>query len=89
MLKQAQNDPNAVGAAAVEYLDLFGLTAYAYMWARMVKVAAPKVDSDEFYASKVKTARFYFSRLLPKTLSLSETIKNGSEDLMALEEAQF
>ena len=89
VLKQAQNDPNAVGAAAVEYLDLFGLTAYAYMWARMVKVAAPKVDSDEFYASKVKTARFYFSRLLPKTLSLSETIKNGSEDLMALEEAQF
>ncbi len=89
VLKQAQNDPNAVGAAAVEYLDLFGLTAYAYMWARMVKVAAPKVDSDEFYASKIKTARFYFSRLLPKTLSLSETIKNGSEDLMALDEAQF
>ncbi len=89
VIKQVQNDPNAVGAAAVEYLDLFGLTAYAYMWARMAKVAAPKVDSDVFYASKIKTARYYFSRVLPKTLSLSETIKNGSEDLMSLEAENF
>ncbi|WP_197473996.1 acyl-CoA dehydrogenase C-terminal domain-containing protein, partial [Oleiphilus sp. HI0066] len=81
--------PEAIGAAAVEYLDLFGLTAYGYMWARMVAKAAPKVEEDVFYANKLKTANFFFSRLLPRTLSLLETIKSGSEDTMALEAENF
>jgi hypothetical protein len=89
VIAAAQGDANAVGAAAVEYLDMFGLTAYAYMWARMVKVAAPKVDQDAFYASKLKTANFYFSRLLPKTVSLLESIKSGSVDTMSLEAENF
>jgi alkylation response protein AidB-like acyl-CoA dehydrogenase len=89
VISDAQSDANAVGAAAVDYLDMFGLTAYAYMWAKMVKVAAPKVDQDDFYASKLKTANFYFNRLLPKTVSLLESIKAGSEDMMALDASSF
>ncbi len=89
VLNAAKDDPNAIGSAAVDYLDLFGLTAYAYVWARMVKVAAPKVTQDEFYASKLKTAKFYFSRLLPRTVALAETIKAGSESLMELSAENF
>jgi alkylation response protein AidB-like acyl-CoA dehydrogenase len=85
----AKDDPNAMGSAAVEYLELFGLTAYAYMWAKMVKVAAPQVDQDDFYAAKIKTANFFYSKLLPKTVSLVEQIKAGSEDTMALAEDLF
>lgn len=89
VIAAAQGDANAVGAAAVEYLDMFGLTAYGYMWARMVKAAAPKAEQDVFYASKLKTANFFFSRLLPKTVSLLETIKSGSDDTMSLEAENF
>ncbi len=91
VIKQASEDPNAIGAASVEYLDLFGLTAYAYMWARMVKVAgaAEAGDTSGFYSNKIKTARFFFNRLLPKSLSLAESIKTGAADTMALDEAAF
>lgn len=89
VITAAKSDPNAIGSAAVEYLDLFGLTAYAYLWARMAKVAAPKAGEDDFYASKVKTAKFFFSRLLPRTVSLLESIKAGSDDLMGLAEESF
>jgi alkylation response protein AidB-like acyl-CoA dehydrogenase len=89
VINNVSEDPNAIGAASVDYLDLFGLTAFAYMWARMVKVATPKVDSDDFYANKIKTARFFFSRMLPKSLSLAESIKSGSGTMMAMAADQF
>ena len=91
VLAQAAENPNAVGAASVDYLDLFGLTALGYMWARMVKAAAPKAEGDRsgFYSGKLKTARFYFERLLPKTVSLAESIRSGSEAMMALSAEEF
>ncbi len=91
VIRAAASNPNEVGAASVDYLDLFGLTALAYMWAMMVKVAAPKAESEEsaFYGAKLVTARFYYNRLLPKTLSLAEGIKAGSDDMMALAAEHF
>ncbi|MDV2077724.1 acyl-CoA dehydrogenase C-terminal domain-containing protein [Marinobacter xestospongiae] len=85
VIAQAAENPNAIGAASVDYLDLFGLTAVAYMWAKMVKVAAPKAEGDTsgFYTGKLKSARFYFDRLLPKTVSLAEGIRSGSDSMMA------
>ncbi|MGO3691391.1 acyl-CoA dehydrogenase C-terminal domain-containing protein [Marinobacter sp.] len=91
VIKQASEDPNAVGAASVDYLDLFGLTALGYMWARIVKAAAPKAgdDTSGFYSGKLKTARFYYDRLLPKTVSLAEGIRSGSDSMMALTADEF
>lgn len=91
VIKSASEDKNAIGAASVEYLELFGLTAYAYMWARMAVVAEPKAagDTSGFYDAKLKTANFFFNRLLPKTVSLSESIRSGSSDMMSLDEDLF
>ncbi|HCP20447.1 MAG TPA: acyl-CoA dehydrogenase [Marinobacter hydrocarbonoclasticus] len=85
VVNQAANNPEAIGAAAVDYLDMFGYTALAYMWAKTVKAAAPKAEADTsgFYTGKLKTARFYFDRLLPKTVSLAEGIRSGSDAMMA------
>ena len=58
------------------------------MWAKMAKVASPKT-ADEFYTAKVNTAKFFFNRLLPKTVSLAESIRSGSEDMMSLTAEQF
>ncbi|OLF51589.1 acyl-CoA dehydrogenase C-terminal domain-containing protein [Pseudomonas chlororaphis] len=89
LLDRAKANPNEIGAASVEYLQAFGYTAYAYMWALMAKAALGKEAQDDFYASKLGTARFYFARLLPRIHSLSASVKAGSESLFLLEAAQF
>jgi alkylation response protein AidB-like acyl-CoA dehydrogenase len=89
LLDRAQGNPNEIGAASVEYLQVFGYTAYAYMWALMAKAALGKQTEDDFYASKLGTARFYFARLLPRIHSLSASVMAGSESLYLLDAAQF
>jgi alkylation response protein AidB-like acyl-CoA dehydrogenase len=88
--EQAREDANAVGAASVEYLQLFGYVAYAYMWARMDAVAAANLAQDPaFYAAKRATAAFFFARLLPRTLSLQASIRAGSTSLFSLAADHF
>ncbi|WP_458131362.1 acyl-CoA dehydrogenase C-terminal domain-containing protein [Pseudomonas sp. R3-41] len=89
LLDRAKSNPNEIGAASVEYLQAFGYTAYAYMWALMARAASGKENQDDFYASKLGTARFYFARLLPRIHSLSASVKAGSESLFLLEASQF
>ncbi|VVQ22474.1 3-methylmercaptopropionyl-CoA dehydrogenase [Pseudomonas fluorescens] len=89
LLDRAQGNPNEIGAASVEYLQVFGYTTYAYMWALMAKAAMGKATEDAFYTSKLGTARFYFARLLPRIHSLSASVKAGSESLYSLDAAQF
>jgi hypothetical protein len=59
------------------------------MWALMAKAALGKEQEDDFYASKLGTARFYFARLLPRIHSLSTSVKAGSESLFLLQAEQF
>jgi acyl-CoA dehydrogenase len=92
ILKSAVQDPNEMGAAATDYLKLFGLVMVAYMWACMAKVAEAKLGKAEhpdFYQAKLHTARFYFQRVLPQVEALERIILAGSEVLMALEEEGF
>lgn len=90
LLEQAADDTAAVGAAAVDYLHLFGYVAYAYMWARMASVAERRrADDEAFYGAKLATAQFYFSRLLPRIHSLEAAIRAGSASLYGLGAEQF
>ncbi|HZJ93174.1 MAG TPA: acyl-CoA dehydrogenase C-terminal domain-containing protein, partial [Thiopseudomonas sp.] len=90
LLEQAANNKNEVGAASVEYLHLFGYVAYAWMWSRMATTAQKNHAQDpDFYAAKLATADFYFSRMLPRTLALEASVKAGSESLYALAAEHF
>jgi alkylation response protein AidB-like acyl-CoA dehydrogenase len=91
VIKTAQNDPNIIGSASVDYLDLFGLTSQAYLWVRMVEVAKANLGSEDkdFYEAKIKTANFFFAKLLPRALSLAESIRAGAEVAMDLTADQF
>lgn len=89
ILDRSRNNPQEIGAASVEYLHVFGYTAYAYLWAMMAKAALGKETQEDFYAGKLGTARFYFARLLPRIQSLSLSVKAGSESLFLLDAAQF
>ncbi|NMZ97743.1 acyl-CoA dehydrogenase C-terminal domain-containing protein [Pseudomonas lundensis] len=90
LLTRATSNPNEIGAASVEYLHLFGYVAYAWLWARMADVAQSSMDADPpFYTAKLATARYYFTRLLPRILSLEQSIRAGSEPLFELDAASF
>ena len=83
-------DPEEAGAAATEYLRLFGLVALGFMWARSAEIAAGKLGSADgdarFYHAKLTTARFYMERILPQAGALYLSIKTGKAAMMGLEE---
>ena len=88
-MKAFQNR-DEVGAAAVPYLRVVGHLVYAYLFARMAKIALEKHDSgDKFYVAKLATARFYFARLLPETAMLIRQARSGSANVMALDAELF
>ena len=78
-------NPDEVGAAAVDYLRVAGHLVFGYFWARMAQVALREIaagNTDQFYLAKVQTARFYFAKLFPETATLMRTARNGSKSLM-------
>src|SRR5690554_2517991 len=89
LVEQGKANPNEIGAASVEYLHVFGYTAYAYMWALMAKAAQGREGEEDFYASKMGTARFYFAHLLPRIHSLTASVRAGSAPLYLLDEKLF
>lgn len=83
-------DPNEAGSASVDYLRQFALVAMAYMWAQMAKVAFEKENENkEFYGSKIKTARFFMTRMLPEADARFKMILAGAAPLMDMKEAEF
>jgi hypothetical protein len=91
LAQEAMKNPNQAGAAATDYLHLFGYTAFAYLWARMAKVSLAKKDGDDaaFYAAKLATARFYMQRVLPRSGALFATLMAGCDTLMDFPDAGF
>jgi hypothetical protein len=88
VMARAARDPDEIGAAAADYLRLFGLVATGWMWVRMA-VLGDSGSGGEVAASKVATARFYVSRLLPQTNALAEGIDSGAAPVMGLDPAAF
>jgi len=91
--ENAMQNPDEAGAAAVDYLMYSGYVTLAYFWARMAVLARQKIAEAEgdvsFYEAKLMTARFYFERLLPRTISLKDTMLSGADNLMEMPEALF
>ena len=74
-----------VGAAAVDYLRVAGHLVFGYFWARMAQVALREIaagNTDQFYVAKLQTARFYFAKLFPETVTLMRTARTGCKVLM-------
>jgi alkylation response protein AidB-like acyl-CoA dehydrogenase len=88
-MKGMQN-PDEVGAAAVDYLRVVGHLVYSYFFARMAKIALEKQGGgDPFYKAKLTTARFYFAKLQPEVETLMITARAGLKPLMEMDEALF
>src|SRR6201987_2183053 len=60
LMQNALAKPDNAGAAATDYMELFGLVTFAYMWARMAKVAHDKIaggGQPPFLTTKPVTGR--------------------------------
>ena len=86
--RRAAEDPAEVGAAAVDYLRLFALTALAFLWARSAAISISRANSEDarFYNAKIQTARFFMQRLLPQTEGLLHAIESGAAAMMAFDD---
>lgn len=100
---QGMQNPDAIGAAAVDYLFFSGYVTLAYLWARMAVIAKARLakfnaslDTDKslhgeygFYDAKVKTAEFYFAKLLPRHATHIARINAAEETVMSMDIEQF
>lgn len=86
-------NPEEAGAASVDYLRQFALVALGYMWIQMAQVAQQKLADGEgdkkFFEAKIKTARFFFARMLPEADWRFKAIMSGAESLMDHHEDEF
>ncbi len=85
VVAEAPNDANLPGAASTDYLELTGLTIYAWLWARMAKAAG----DDAFGQAKRRTATFFYDKLLPRTEALERSIRAGAPSLMDMPDEWF
>jgi len=93
LMLKARKNRDFVGACSVDYLMYSGYIFMAYMWAKMAQVANEKLTEGtgdkEFYKSKIRTAEFYYDRILPRTKSLAKTMMSDADSLMKISIDQF
>ncbi|KRG69102.1 acyl-CoA dehydrogenase C-terminal domain-containing protein [Pseudoxanthomonas dokdonensis] len=89
ILQRAQDNPEELGAASYDYLFYSGYVVLAYWWARSVAAANASAHGADFRQSKLETARFYYARILPRTLTHAAAIQSGAAPLMAMADARF
>ncbi len=90
---KAMENADEAGAASVDYLMFSGYSCLAYFWAKAAfkaRAALAAGNSEgEFYEAKLKTARFYYQRILPRTGTCEAAILSGADNVMSLEVEAF
>jgi alkylation response protein AidB-like acyl-CoA dehydrogenase len=93
LMANAMSNFENAGAASHDYLNLFGVTALAYMWAQMAKAAltakANGGGSDPFYDTKLAIGRYFAERVAPEAGTHLAKLKTGAAALMALPSDAF
>ncbi len=90
---KAMDNKDEVGAASVDYLMMSGYITLGYFWALAANKAQAVLDAgtgeEAFYEAKIKTANFYFARILPRIETLATTMVSGADNLLALDSEDF
>src|SRR5579871_55249 len=92
LMQNAMAKPDNAGAAATDYMHLFGLVTLGYMWAKMAKVVHGKIagsGATPYLSTKLVTGRFFMERVLPATSSHLARIQSGSATMMELAAEAF
>jgi len=92
LMQNALAKPDNAGAAATDYMELFGLVVFAYMWAKMAKVANDKIAASgatPYLKTKLVTGKFFMERMLPETAAHLARLQTGSDTTMELAAEAF
>ncbi|MGY4304295.1 acyl-CoA dehydrogenase [Bradyrhizobium sp. USDA 4369] len=92
LMQNAMTKPDNAGAAATDYMHLFALVTFGYMWAKMAKVAQDKIaagDSSTYLTTKLVTGRFFMERILPETAAHLARLQAGCATVMELPAEAF
>ena len=92
-MQNAMQNPNHLGAGAHHYMHIMGIVAVGWMWLKMARIAAGKLDDGSgdtaFYEAKLTTARYFAERFVPDAGALRRKLEAGGETMMALPEEAF
>ncbi|GBQ22357.1 hypothetical protein AA12717_1163 [Gluconacetobacter sacchari DSM 12717] len=77
------SSPDERNAAAVDYLRLFALVCFGWVWLRMTLAAPRRDDGTDHGRRIVATARFFAERVLPQARGLAAQIGAGAGAIMA------
>ncbi len=91
IIEATQKNPEELGAAAVDYLFYSGYITLAYFLTREVEALDRSTTgiSDAFKQAKLASVKFYFERILPRTLMHAAQIRAGATSLMDIPQAMF
>src|SRR5438128_7008391 len=92
LMQNALAKPDNAGAAATDYMELFGLVVFGYMWAKMAKVASDKIAASgttPYLNTKLVTGKFFMERMLPETSVHLARIQTGCATTMELAAEAF
>jgi alkylation response protein AidB-like acyl-CoA dehydrogenase len=87
--RKAIGDAEEIGAASVDYLFYSGYVALAFWWTKSVAAADRSSQPEAFKKAKRDACRFYFQRILPRTLTHGAAIRAGAATLLAMDEEGF
>jgi len=93
ILANHKGHPQRPAAASVPYLRLLGVVCGGWQMGRAALAARARLDAAEgdadFYQTKVVTARFYSTHIMPQSGALLSVITTGSEFALGLTTEQF
>jgi hypothetical protein len=91
LTKNGAGNPDNAGAGATDYMYLFGLVSFGYMWARMIKVTQAKLaaGASDYLKTKLVTGKFFVERMLPETALHLSRIQAGASTVMELPAEAF
>ena len=93
VVAHAKSQVKDVFAGSVTYLKLAGIVLGGWQMARAAQIATDRLAAGEgdaaFLRAKIATARFFAEHLLSQTRGIRDSIVDGGEAAMALEETQF
>ena len=81
--KNMKNAKDDVSAACNDYLKVLGLIALAYSWLKVLSVCHKEIKKNKnFFEDKIKTANFFFNRVLPRIDTHYNSAISGSKYIM-------
>jgi hypothetical protein len=89
-----QSDAPDVAAGASPYLRMFGILMGGYLLARQARIACERIaggtaDNLPFLRTKISTASFFITQILPQAGALLSAATAGAAPLYAISEDQF